>query len=304
MVYDLLIIGGGPAGVAAGVYAARKKLTAVIVADSFGGQSVVSADIQNWIGVKSISGLEFSSALEGHLRAQEGLEIREGERVASLTELPEGNLSATLSSGATLEAHAVLLATGSVRRRLGVPGEQELDGKGVSYCSICDAPLFKNEPVVVVGGGNSALEAVIDLIPYASSVRLIHRGATLRGDQVTQERIFADAKVSVSYRTEVVSISGTERVETVDIRNSETNETSSLPARGVFVEIGLDPVSDLVRNLVKLDERGSVVTDSKTQRTSHPRIWAAGDVTDGLYRQNNISMGDATKAVLNICEAR
>lgn len=304
MAYDLLIIGGGPAGVAAGVYAARKKLAAVIVADSFGGQSVVSADIQNWIGVKSISGLEFSSALEGHLRAQEGIEIREGERVASLTELSSGNLSAELSSGATIETHSVLLATGSVRRKLGVPGERELDGKGVSYCSICDAPLFKGEPVVVVGGGNSALEAVVDLIPYASSIKLIHRGAELRGDKVTQERIFADPKVSVSYHTEVVGILGTEQVETVALRNSETGETSSLPARGIFVEIGLDPVSDLVRHLVKLDSRGAVIVDSKTQRSSHPRIWAAGDVTDGLYRQNNISMGDATKAVLNICEAR
>lgn len=303
MTYDTIIIGGGPAGVAAGIYAARKKLSSIIVAESFGGQSIVSADIQNWIGVKSIPGIDFATALEGHLRSQSGIEVRDGDRVLSVSELPNGNLLASLASDSTIEARTALIATGSVRRKLGVPGEHEFNGKGVAYCSICDAPMFSDQHVAVVGAGNSALESVIDLLPYAASVTLIHRGLELKGDRVTQDRVLTDPKVTVRYRTEVTEILGGSQVTSIRIRDAETGATGELPVSGVFIEIGLVPASEPVRALVTLNSYGSIVTDPKTQRTSHSRVWAAGDVTDGLYKQNNISMGDAVKAVLNLYEA-
>lgn len=302
MIYDLAIIGGGPAGIAAGVYAARKKLSTIVLADTFGGQSIVSADIQNWIGTKSIPGIELAGVLEEHLRSQEGIQIKDGVRVSSIEELPNGNLLLSVG-GETIETKTALIATGSVRRKLGVKGEHELDGRGVAYCSICDAPLFGGKPVAVVGGGNSALEAVLDLIPYASDITLIHRGAELKGDQVTQDRILSNPKVSVLFNMEISEIIGSSNVESIHVRNTTDGLTKSVAVSGVFIEIGFIPASDLVKDIVTLDARGAIVTDPKTQKTSHVRIWAAGDVTDGLYQQNNISVGDAVKAVLNIYES-
>src|SRR5581483_7056574 len=167
--YDLIIIGGGPGGVAAGVYAARKKMKTLIITDTFGGQSVVSADVQNWICTKSISGFDLAKSLEEHLRAQPGIEIVENDLVASV-EKKDAAFSVATKKGKTLETKYILLASGSRRKKLDVPGEKEFDGRGVVYCSICDAPLFGGKTVAVVGGGNSALEAVLDLLPYASKI--------------------------------------------------------------------------------------------------------------------------------------
>ena len=166
--YDLIIIGGGPGGVAAGVYAARKKMKAMLITESFGGQSIVSNDIQNWIGTKSISGFDLAKSLEEHLRAQEGIDIVDDDLVTGVAK-KEGGFSLSTRNGKTFDAKYILLASGSRRKKLGVPGEKELDGRGVVYCTTCDAPLFGGKTVVVVGGGNSALEGVLDLIQYASN---------------------------------------------------------------------------------------------------------------------------------------
>src|SRR3989344_3274370 len=171
MQYDLAIIGGGPGGVAAGVYAARKKIKTLLITDSFGGQSFTSADIQNWIGTKSISGYDLAQALESHLRAQEGIEIVGDDRVIGVEKIAAG-FSAKTEKGETFETKFILLASGSRRRKLGIPGEKELDGKGVVYCATCDAPIFAGKDVAVVGGGNAGLEAVIDLFPYAAKIYL------------------------------------------------------------------------------------------------------------------------------------
>ncbi len=297
--YDLLIIGGGPAGVAAGVYAARKKMNVVLVAESFGGQSVTSEDVQNWIGTKSISGLDLASSLEEHLRGQEGIEVMDGDLVSGLAETTEG-IKATLQSGKEIDAKFVLVASGSRRRRLDVPGEKQFEGKGVVYCSTCDAPLFKNKIVAVVGSGNAGLEAVVDLFPYASKIYLVVRSGELKGDAVTQEKIKANPKAEILFNTEVKEVLGKDFVFAVKLADKAANQEKELPVDGVFVEIGAIPNSDLAKGLVKLNEHAEIIADPKTQETSNPRIWAVGDVADGLYKQNNISAGDAVKAVLNI----
>ena len=300
MQYDLIIAGGGPAGAAGGVYAARKKMKTLLVAESFGGQSIVSNEIQNWIGTKAVSGLELAGMLEGHLRAQEGLEIEEGERIAGIRDMGDG-LEISAESGKKWLTKYLLLATGSRRRKLGIPGEKEMDGKGVAYCSICDAPIFKDKDVAIVGGGNAGLEAVLDSLPYARKIYLLERGEELKGDAVTQEKIRKDPKVQVITRAETLEIIGEQFVSGLRYKDG-SGEIKELAVQGVFVEIGAVPNSDPAKGVVEMNRMGEVVVDHKTQRTSHPRIWAAGDVSDVLYKQNNISAGDAVKAVLNIYE--
>ncbi|MBI2278881.1 MAG: FAD-dependent oxidoreductase [Candidatus Brennerbacteria bacterium] len=308
MRYDLVIIGGGPAGVAGAVYAARKKLKTRIIAEAFGGQSLVSASVENWIGTPKASGFDLGEMFKAHLKAQEGLEIGEGEHVERIEPIAEGFRVLT-ERGDSYETNGVLLATGSVRRKLGVPGERELEGRGVAYCSICDAPLFGGKDVAVVGGGNSGLEAVGDLLPYAKHVFLFHHAAALAGDPATRDRVLADKeKVTVILNAETTMVAGDAWVTGIRYRlpaapsAAGADETRELSVEGVFVEVGLDPASALVKDLVALNDRGEVITDPHTQATSRPGIWAAGDVTDGRYRQNNISAGDAVKAVLHIYE--
>lgn len=300
--YDVIIIGGGPGGVAAGVYAARKKMKTLLVTDTFGGQSLVSNDIQNWIGTKSISGFDLGKSLEEHLRAQEGIEIVEGELVTSVAKKggADGGFTVATNGGKTFDTKYILLTSGSSRKKLGVPGEKQFDGKGVVYCTTCDAPLFGEKTVVVIGGGNSALEGVLDLIAYASKIYLMVRSEILKGDPISQEKIKANPKVEILWNSVIEEIRGEKFVTGIKYKNVKTGESKDLPLDGVFVEIGLVPNSDFVKDLVRINEYGRVIIDGKTQQTSQPGIWAAGDVTDGLYDQNNISVGDSIKAVLNI----
>lgn len=296
--YELIIIGGGPAGIAAGVYAGRKKIKTAIVTDMFGGQSVVSNEIQNFIGYTAISGIELAGKMEAQLRAQD-VDVMDGDRVMEIED--KGDFFAVKTeSGKEIESKTVLMTAGSRRRKLGVPGEKEFDGKGVAYCATCDAPLFKDKRVIVVGGGNAGLESVTDLIPYAAEILLFEYKDAVKGDAVTLERIQKESKVKIFTHTEVVAITGDAFVRGVRYKDVKTNEEKEIPIDGVFVEIGWLPNSGLAKGLVATNERGEVVVDHKTQKTSHPRIWAAGDVVDVLYKQNNISMGDAVKAALNI----
>lgn len=297
--YELVIIGGGPAGVAAGVYAARKKIKTALVAESFGGQSITSADIQNWIGTPSISGFELAQNLEKHLKSHEGIDIFEGERVLGVEKADNG-YALTTASGKRLLTKYVLLASGSRRRRLGVPGEDKYDGKGVVFCSTCDAPIFKGKTVAVVGGGNAGLEAVVDLFPYAEKIYLIVRSEGPKGDAVTLEKVKSDPRVTVIAQAETAEIYGEDFVTGMKYKDKTSGEIKDLKVGGVFVEIGAIPNSDPVKDLVTLDKRGEVIVNHKTEESSAPGIWAVGDVSDVLYKQNNISAGDAIKAVLNI----
>lgn len=297
--YDLIIIGGGPAGAAAGVYGGRKKLKMLLITDSFGGQSLVSDDIQNWIGDESISGLALAKKLEAHVKTQkEDVEIEKA--LVTKIEKKSGIFSVLTDKGEVYETKTILLTIGSKRRKLDIPGEKEFEGKGVFYCSICDAPLMKGKVAAVIGGGNSALEAVVDLMPYAKKIYLIHRRDEFRGDPVTQEKIQKSDKVETVLNASTTEIKGNKVVESIIYENAKTKEKKELQVNGVFVEIGAIPNNEIVKNLVEINAGGEVIVDHKTQRTSETGIWAAGDVTDVLYKQNNISAGDAVKAVLNI----
>jgi NADH-dependent peroxiredoxin subunit F len=313
MLYDLVIIGGGPGGVAAGIYASRKKLKTALVTDSFGGQSLVSAGIENWIGTKSISGYDLAKALEEHLRAQENITIIESDLVTSVERASDAKTATDTAeqgarfrivtkNGTELRTRAVLVASGSRHRRLGIPGEAALEGNGVMFCATCDAPLFKGKTVAVVGGGNSGLESVIDLVPYADAIYLLHRNAALKGDPQTQEKIRANGKVTVILNAAPEEILGEGTVTGLRYRNTVTGETATLPLQGVFVEIGAVPNSEVVKDLVKRNDFGEILIDHRTGQTSASGIWAAGDVADVRYKQNNISVGDSIKAVLNIYE--
>lgn len=298
--YDLVIVGGGPGGIAAGIYAARKKIKTLLITDGFGGQSAVSGDIQNWVGMKSISGYDLAKSLEEHLRAQTDIDIVDDDLATGVSAASGTGFSIATRNGKTYETKYLLLASGSSRKKLGIPGEKELEGRGVVYCSICDAPLFKDKVVAVVGGGNSALEAVTDLFPYASKIYLIVRSEILKGDPITQDKVKSNPKVEILWNTAMEDIAGKDLATSARIKNVKTGEVRDLPLGGVFVAIGLVPNSDFVKDLVKLDDYGHVVTDPRTLATSRDGIWAAGDVTDVPYRQNNISVGDAIKAVLSI----
>lgn len=296
--YDVVIIGGGPGGVAAGVYAARKQMKTLFLTENFQSQSAVSASIENWIGTVTIPGFEFAQSLEKHLRAQEGIEIITGVRVSAITE-QDNYYKVSVSDGKQYETKTVIIATGGRHRHLDIPGEEKFNGKGVVYCSTCDAPFFRNKKVVVVGGGNAGLEAVEDLLPYASEITLMIRSGVLKGDPVTQEKILASEKVNTLYNAVPQSVLGETNVTGVVYKDALTGEEKTLETNGVFVEIGMVPNTEFVKNLVALNERGEIILDHRTKATSKVGIFATGDATDAPYKQNNISAGDGVVAALS-----
>ena len=297
--YDVIIIGGGPGGVAAGIYAARKKMKSLLITDSFGGQSLNSAGIENWIGTKVISGYDLAKSLEEHLRAQKGIEVVDNDLVTAIKKT-DGGFSVATKNGKNFDTKYVLIASGSRRKRLGVPGEDQFDGKGVVFGTTCDAPLFDGKTTLVVGGGNSALESVIDLVPYSPKIYLFVRSDVLKGDPVTQEKVKSHPQVTVMWNTVVQEIRGDRFVNGVRYKNLKTGEEKEMAVDGVFVEVGLLPNSDFVKGMADMDDYGHIKVDHRTFSTSVPGIWAIGDVTDGLYQQNNISVGEGVSAILNI----
>ncbi len=304
--YDTIIIGGGPAAVAAAVYTARKKLKTLLITESFGGQSIVSDDIQNWIGEQHISGFDLAKKMEEHVRAfPDVVDIKMPEKVVEISSTKCRNGSricdfeVRTDQGNIYEGKTIILAAGARRRKLGVPGEEKLEGRGVAYCSTCDAPLFSDKKVAVVGGGNAGLEAVQDLFPYAAEVYLLEYGEVLKGDPVTQEEIKKNLKLKeIILNAQTLEILGEKFVTGLKYKDRKSGEEKLLEVDGVFVEVGSVPNSEMVKGLVNLDKWGQVAIDSKHASTSYPGIFAAGDITDDPYKQNNISAGDAVKAAL------
>ncbi|MCC6290582.1 FAD-dependent oxidoreductase [Candidatus Nomurabacteria bacterium] len=301
MIYDLIIIGGGPAGVAAGVYAARKKLRTLFLTTDFGGQSSVSAEIQNWIGTRAIPGEELARQLREHLFTYESPDfvIKEGEKVTKITQ-KEKDFIVSNETGDNFEARAVLITTGAMRRKLEVPGAKEFEQKGITYCATCDGPLFADQDVVVIGGGNAAFETAAQLLAYCRSVTLIHRGDTFRADEITVERVRRNPKMKIITNAELKEFRGDKMLTSLVYQDTKTNEEKKMETGGVFVEIGLVPTTWFAKDLVKLNQNNSIVVDPRTQASSIPGVWAAGDCTDALYHQNNIAAGDAIKALENI----
>jgi len=307
--FDLAIIGGGPAGVSAGVYAARKQLKTIFVTESFGGQSTESTGIENWIGTKRISGPDFGKALEEHLRSyadarpddpvgRESVEIKTGEKVTNIYK-SDGYFKIE-TTGNSYTAKTVLITTGSTRRKLDIPGAKEFENKGITYCASCDGPLFTNQDVAVIGGGNAAFETAAQLLAYAKSVTLINRSETYKADPITVNKVLSHPKMKVLKNIELIEIQGGKFADGIYYRDTKTNEHNRLKVTGIFVEVGLLPTTNFVKDLIKLNKIGQIPVDPKTQRTALDGLWAAGDSTDGLYHQNNIAAGDAIKALEDI----
>ncbi|MSU56389.1 MAG: hypothetical protein EXS51_03740 [Candidatus Taylorbacteria bacterium] len=309
MLYDLAIIGGGPAGVSAGVYASRKRLKTVFIARDFGGQSTVSDGIENWIGTIKISGSDLAKALEAHLRAYAGdiVDIKAGETVVKITNNPQpvtGNKTEntfTIQTDAhSYTAKTVLVTAGSARRRLEVPGADGLEHKGITYCASCDGPLFADLDVAVIGGGNAGFETAAQLLAYTKSVTLIHKSEEFKADPVTVKKVLENPKMRAMLGTDILEVKGDKFVTGLVYQNKESGGPKELPVQGIFVEIGSTPATDFLGDLVKLTPYKQVIVDQRTQQTSLLGIWAAGDCTDGLYHQNNIASGDAVKALEDI----
>lgn len=298
-IYDLAIIGGGPAGIAAGIYAARKKIKAVLITENFRGQSAVASEIQNWIGEISISGEELHKRFENHLKHySKDILIKEKEIVNKIDK--KGNVFAIKTTKGEYGAKTVLITTGNIRRKLSVKGAAEYEGKGITYCATCDAPMFGEQDVVVIGGGNSAFEAVSQLLAYAKTVIIIQR-SEFRAEPILMEKILSNPKVKAITNVDLLEIKGDKFVTSLIYKDKKTGKIIELPTQGIFVEIGANPAVDFVKNsLVKLNEKEEIIIEPKTQKTNALGIWAAGDCTDGLYRQNNIAVGDAIKAVEDI----
>ncbi len=297
--YDLAIIGGGPAGVAAGVYAARKKIKTIFITENFRGQSTVSGEIQNWIGSISISGEELTKNLENHLKSySKDLDIKEKEKVIEIKKIDE--IFHIITNKNTYQTKTVLITTGSVHRKLNIKGAEDFEGKGIVYCATCDAPMFGDLDVAVIGGGNSAFEAVEQLLSYANKITILQR-SEFRAEPITVEKILANPKVTALTNVDLLEIKGDKFVTGLIYKDRKTNEEKELAVSGVFVEIGSDPAVNFIKNnLVKLNSQQEIIVDPKNQRTETLGIWSAGDCTDGLYKQNNIAVGDAIKAVEDI----
>ncbi len=298
--YELAIIGGGPAGVAAAVYAARKKIDTVLITKNFQGQSSVSDNIQNWIGEEGINGLELAKKMEDHARAIAGdvVSIIENEEVNKVQKTDETFTIKT--SNTEYLAKNILITTGSRRRKLEIPGADKFEHKGLTYCATCDAPMFGGLEVVVIGGGNSALEAASQISAYASKVTILQRGTEFRADPVTVQKVLSNEKITAIANVEFLEVVGEKFVSGIKIKNKTSGVEVLLPSSGIFVEIGHLPNTSSVEGLVTLDQHKSIIVDPRTQKTSLKGVWAAGDCTDGLYKQNNIAVGDAVKALEDI----
>lgn len=299
--YDLIIIGGGPAGVAAGVYASRKQLKTLLITKEWGGQSNDSLDIQNWIGTISISGLELAKNLKGHVRAYAGeiLTVQE-KTMAAAVQLRDGQVEVTMQNDDKASARSLLIASGSKRRALEVPGAAKFENKGLTYCASCDGPMFAGADVAVVGGGNAGFETAAQLLAYAKSVTLLNRSGEFKADPITVEKVLAHPNMKALRNVDIASVEGDKFVSGLTYKDSTSGETATLPVTGVFVEIGMIPNTDFAAEIVPTDEYKRIKIDPWTQKTETPGIWAAGDCTNVRYHQNNISAGDAVKALEDI----
>jgi len=289
--YDLIIIGAGPAGITAGVYAARKKMNFLVLTMDIGGQTVWSSGVENYTGYQFISGGDLAQKFESHMR-QYAIQLHESERVTQV-EAHDGGFSVRTDKQ-EYQARTVIIASGKRSKELGVPGEREFRNKGLTYCATCDGPLFSGKDVAVIGGGNSALDACLQLERIARRVYLIANASALGGDAVMREKVLQGANLTVLLNTNIAAVTGTAFVEGVRVRH-EGNE-SDIPVQGVFVEAGLIPNADFVA-AVKKNELGEIVVDCGN-RTDIPGLFAAGDVSSVPDKQIIIAAGEGAKACL------
>ena len=304
MIYDLIIIGGGPAGVSSGIYAARKKMPTLLIAESFGGQSSVSMGIENWIGDEFLTGKQLADKLEKHLRSyeDENFVIKDKTLVNKIEKKEDGNYSVKTNKDEEFVTKSILIASGSSRRKLTVPGADEFEHKGITYCASCDGPFFKDKDVIVIGGGNSGFESASQLLSYCKSVTLLQRGPNFRADKKTIDKLESFPNFTKMLNVDIKEVRGDKFAnELIFIQKHSNGEMveHSLKTGGIFVEIGSKASVDFI-DFIEKDDYGKVKINPKNQKTSEERIWAAGDCTDVLYNQNNIAVGDAVRATEDI----
>ncbi len=300
--YDVLVVGGGPAGAAAAIYAARKGIRTGIAAERLGGQLLDTVGIENFISVKETEGHKLATGLEQHVTTYD-VDVMNSQRAAALIPGgltgPDGLIEVRLENGATLKARSVVLATGARWREINVPGEREYRNRGVAYCPHCDGPLFKGKPVAVIGGGNSGVEAAIDLAGLVSHVTLIEYDHALRADAVLTRKLGSLANVTVITSAQTTEVIGDgQRVTGLAYKDRQDGGLHRLELAGVFVQIGLVPNTDWLKGVVKLSPRGEIEVDARGQ-TSVPGVFAAGDCTIVPYKQIVIAMGEGAKASLS-----
>src|SRR5690606_18658056 len=295
--YDVLIVGGGPAGAAAAVYAARKGIRTGVVAERFGGQVLDTMAIENYISIPETEGPKFAAALEQHVK-EYGVDIINLQRADSLK--ATGKLTEVqLASGGVLKGKTVILSTGARWREVNVPGEQEYRNRGVAYCPHCDGPLFKGKRVAVIGGGNSGVEAAIDLAGLVQHVTLIEFGDALRADAVLQRKLLSLNNVTVIKSAQTTEIHGDgQKVTGLSYKDRQTGAMHNVEPEGVFVQSGLVPNTEWLKGTLDLSRHGEVEVDARGQ-TSLPGVFAAGDCTTVPYKQIIISAGDGAKAALS-----
>jgi len=297
--FDVLVVGGGPAGAAAAIYAARKGIRTGVVAERFGGQVLDTMAIENFISVKETDGPKLAAALEQHVKEYE-VDIMNLQRAEALIPAENGGLTEIrLASGAVLRSKSVIISTGARWREMKVPGEQEYRGRGVAYCPHCDGPLFKGKRVAVIGGGNSGVEAAIDLAGIVDHVTLLEFDSALRADAILQKKLFSLPNVTVITQAQTTAVTGDgEKVNGLVYKDRASDTSREVALEGIFVQIGLLPNTDWLKGTLTLSPRGEIEVDARGQ-TSLPGVFAAGDVTTVPYKQIIIAMGEGSKAALS-----
>ena len=295
--YDVLVIGGGPAGASAAIYSARKGIRTGVIAERFGGQVMDTLGIENFISVKATEGPKLVTALEEHVKEYE-VDIMNLQRAKSVQKNDLNSLfEIELENGGKLKSKSVIVATGARWRELNVPGEKEFKGKGVAYCPHCDGPLFKGKHVAVIGGGNSGVEAAIDLANIVGHVTLFEFASELKADHILQKRLYSLSNVDVILDAQTTEVIGTDKVSGMIYLDRKSNEKKTIELEGIFIQIGLLPNTDFVKNIVDLSRFGEIIVDNHNQ-SSLPGLFAAGDVTTVPYKQIIIAMGEGARASL------
>ncbi|MEW6528731.1 MAG: thioredoxin-disulfide reductase [Candidatus Micrarchaeota archaeon] len=296
IVYDLIIIGGGSAGLTAALYASRAGLkTLVLEKGNVGGQLCTISIIENYPGFESIVGSALAEHMSNHAK-KFGAEIKEFSEVFSIEAL--GKIKRIKTANKELEAKTLIIATGTREKKLGVKGECELRGRGVSYCAVCDAPFFRKKNVLIIGGGNSALEEADHVARFAKTVIIVHRKNEFRAEKILQKKISANPKIKLLMNCVVEEIIGSNNVEEVKIKNLKTGAISKIKADGIFINIGHIPNSEFVKDCVALDEFGNIIVDNE-QKTNIAGVFAVGDVTNSKVKQVSTAIGDGTKAAIS-----
>lgn len=297
MDYDLIILGAGPAGITAGVYAGRKMMNTLVITQDVGGQMLWTKDIENYMGFRYISAQELIAKFNEQVEQFSNIELSLADP-AQRVEKIENGFKVITRNGVEYTSYTVIVATGKKPRRLGVPGEEKLTGRGVAYCSTCDAPLFSGKNVAVAGGGNSAIEAVIELMALAKKVTVVNITPDWQADPILLKRVQESKNVEMISSHRVKEILGENKVEGIIIEPTEGEASQNLQVDGIFIEVGLSPNAELVANLVELTPQGEIPVDCAC-RTSIPGLFAAGDVTTVPEKQIIISAGEGAKAALS-----